>query len=263
MTSSNPVRRIASIIDAVAASRDGMTLVEIVAAVELPVSTTYRTVNILIDIGYLKMDPATKVYTIGERLKRVLLLTLGTGSLEELARPSLVELAEAFRETAYLVQLTSSGLRLIDFYLPTQGSRTLVHPGFDFPIHATAAGKVIFAFQSKGVIESELAKGLERFMPNTIVNKKTIRTELGRIRKQGFAVNNCELDPGVYAVAAPLVLGDDTVFGALAIAGIGDRLLQRYKAQEVTSAVVEAATSLSRLLINTVTDQDATKRDIR
>lgn len=263
MTSSNPVRRISSIIDAIAASRDGMTLVEIVTAVELPVSTTYRTVNILMDVGYLKMEPATKTYKIGERLKRVLLLTLGTGSLEELARPALVELAERFTETTYLVQLTSSGLRLIDFYLPTQGPRTLVHPGFDFPIHATAAGKVIFAFQPDGVIESELAKGLERFMPNTIVRKKAIRTELGHVRKQGFAVNDSELDPGVYALAAPLVLGDDTVIGALAIAGIRDRLLQRHKAEKVASAVVEAATNLSRLMLNTMTDHDAMNRDIR
>ena len=82
--------------------------------------------------------------------------------MQDLARPTLAELGEHFTETAYLVQLTGSGLQLIDFYLPTQGSRTLVHPGFDFPIHATAAGKAIFAYQPDEVVESELAKGRER-----------------------------------------------------------------------------------------------------
>ena len=105
--------------------------------------------------GYLTMEPATKTYRVGERLRRVLLLTLGTASLEEIARPSLAELAERFTETAYLVQMTSFGLQLTDFYLPTKGSRTLVHPGFEFPMHATAAGKVIFAYQSDEVIEAE------------------------------------------------------------------------------------------------------------
>ncbi len=251
MTASNPVRRISSIIDAVAASRDGMTLVDISNSVDLPPSTVHRTLNILMDVGYLTMKPETKTYRIGERLKRVLLLTLGTASLDELARPILVELAEQFMETAYLIQMTSFGLQLTDFYLPSKGSRTLVHPGFEFPMHATAAGKLIFAFQSDETIEAELAKGLKRFMPNTIASKKAVRAELGRVRSQGYAVNDVELDPGVYAVAAPLALGDDAVIGALAIAGIRDRLLQRHKAEHIASVLVEAATGLSRLMLNT------------
>ncbi len=56
-------------------------------------------------------------------------------------------------ETAYVVQMTGSGVQLVDFYLSTQGSRTLVHPGFNFPMHASAVGKAIFAFQSDEIID--------------------------------------------------------------------------------------------------------------
>lgn len=228
-----------------------MTLVEISNAVGLPSSTVHRTVNILMDVGYLKIDPAIKTYRIGERLKRTLLLTLGAASLQDLARPTLAELGERFTETAYLVQLTGSGLQLVDFYLPTQGSRTLVHPGFDFPMHATAAGKAIFAHQPDEVVESELANGRERYMPNTIVSKKAIRAELARVRRQGYAVSDVELDPGVYAIAAPLTLGKNTVVGVVAIVGIRDRMLHRYEAEQIAAAVVDAASELSRMLRNT------------
>jgi DNA-binding IclR family transcriptional regulator len=257
MTASNPVRRISLIIDAVAASRDGMTLAEISNAVGLPSSTVHRTVNILMDVGYLKIDPATKTYEIGERLKRALLLALGTASLKDLARPTLVELGEHFTETTYVVQLTGSGLQLIDFYLPTQGPRTLVHPGFDFPIHATAAGKAIFAYQSDEVVELALSKGRERYMPNTIISKKAIRAELARVRRQGYAVNDVELDPGVYAVAAPLSLGEDAVVGVVALAGIRDRMLHRFEAGQIAASVVDAAGALSRLLLNTKSAEGA------
>ena len=249
MTSSNPVRRIALIVDAVASAHASMTLVDIARVVELPLSTTHRTLNILLDVGYLKLDPATKTYEIGERLKRVLLLTLGTGSLEELARPILIDLAEEFTETAYVVQMTGSGLQLIDFFLPTQGSRTLVHPGFDFPMHATAAGKAIFAFQSDQVIGLELAKKPEKFMPSTIIGKNAIKEELRRTRERGYAINDAELDPGVYAVAAPLKLGEESIIGALAVVGIRERLLDRYQAEEISSTVVKAAGDVSRLLL--------------
>ncbi|MBT4888372.1 MAG: IclR family transcriptional regulator [Rhodospirillales bacterium] len=252
MTSSNPVRRMTLIIDVVASSHDSMTLADISKAVELPPSTTHRTLNILLDVGYLKLDPATKSYEIGERLKRVLLLSLGTGSLEELARPVLVELAEKFAETAYVVQMTSSGLQLVDYYLPTTGSRTLVHPGFEFPMHATASGKAIFAFKSDEEIELELTKSIEKFMPNTIIGKKAIKAELRHTRERGYATNDSELDPGIYAVAAPLKLGEDTIIGALAIVGVRERFCGNFKTEDIASSIVKAADDISRLLFSGV-----------
>jgi len=248
MTSSKPVRRMTLIVDVIASSHDRLTLIDIARAVELPPSTTHRTLNILMDVGYIKLDPATKTYAIGERLKRVLLLTLGTGSIKELAQPVLVELAERFTETAYVVQMTSSGIQLIDFYLSTQGSRTLVHPGFNFPIHASAAGKVVFAFQSDEVIELELAKNIEKFMPSTIVGKRAIKKELRLSHERGYAINDSELDPGVYAIAAPLKLGEQSVIGALAIVGLRERLLKRFKTEEIASIIVKAANDVSQLM---------------
>ncbi len=256
MTTSNPVRRISSIIDAVAAAREGITLAAIGNAVDLSPSTVHRTVNILMDVGYLKLEPSTKTYRLGERLKRVLLLSQGTGSLEKLAQPALVNLAERFTETAYLVQFTTiKGLQLVDFYLPTTGSRTLVHPGFDFPMHATAAGKVVYAFQADEVIEKEFTRGIERFMPNTLTSRKAILGEMKKVRARGYAVNDVELDPGVYAVAAPLTVDEGrTVVGALAIAGIRDRLLSKYSEREIANDLLGATAELSRLMVNIDTE---------
>jgi DNA-binding IclR family transcriptional regulator len=249
-TASSPVRRISSIVDVVAASRNGLTLVEIANAVDLAPSTTHRTVNILLDIGYLKVAPENKTYHIGNRLKRVLLLTLGSDSLKDLAKPILAQLSEQYRETAYVVQLTNSGVQLVDFYLPTKGPRTLVHPGYEFPMHATAAGKIVFAYQSQEVINTELSKKIERFMPNTMVRKTQIRSELERVKSRGYAVNDVELDPGVYAIAAPVKIAGDTVMGALAIAGIRDRLLKIHSEEEIAGNLKNCARELSGFIGN-------------
>lgn len=250
MTTSSPVRRIASIIDVVGATPHHMTLIDLAKAVNLPPSTAHRTLNILIDVGYIKLNPTTKTYELGERLKRILLLYHGTGSIKELARPVLVDLAETFTETSYVVQMSDSGLQLVDFYLPTSGSRTLVHPGFDFPMHATASGKAVYAFRFDEEVERELAKKSEKFMPTTIVSKNAIKKELRRAREQGYAINDAELDHGVYAIAAPLKLGNNEVIGAIAIVGIRDRLLDQHKPEDVISAVVKAADDVSRLLLS-------------
>ena len=251
MTTSNPVRRIAAIIDVVAGYDKGITLVEIANAAGLSPSTAHRTVNILLDVGYLALDPATKTYRIGQRMKRVLLLSQGSGSLEEFARPALIALSEQFSETSYLVRFSGRGIHLADYHLPTRGSRTLVHPGFDFPMHATAAGKVVFAFLSDDIIENELDKNIERFMPNTITSKRKIREELAKVKTRGYAVNDAELDPGVYAVAAPVFMSDgETIIGAMAIAGIRDRLLEKHSETEIANFLLESTAELSRLINN-------------
>ncbi len=251
MTASNPVRRIAAIVDVVAGYDKGITLVEIANAARLSPSTAHRTVNILLDVGYLVLDPSTKTYRIGPRLKRVLLLSHGSGSLEDFARPSLIALSEQFSETSYLVRFSGQRIHLVDYHLPTTGSRTLVHPGFEFPMHATAAGKVVFAYLSADIIENELSRDLEHFMPNTITSRQKVRRELEKVRTQGYAVNDAELDPGVYAVAAPVFLSDnETLVGALAIAGIRDRLLEKHTETEIAKVLLEATAELSRLINN-------------
>lgn len=248
MTPSNPVRRIAAIVDVVASSRDGLTLLEIGQRLDIPPSTTHRTVNILLDIGYLELDPATKTYSVGGRLRRVLFLTLGSDSLPDIAKPLLIKLSERFGETAFLVQLTSSGPQLVDYCFPKTGSRTLVHPGFEFPLHATASGKAIFAFQSDEMVKAELAKPIERFMPNTMTGKAAIRKELEKTRRAGFAVNDSELDPGVFSLAAPVRVGNSDVIGSIGIAGIRDRLLNAFSIDTISPVVVDAANEVSMLL---------------
>jgi DNA-binding IclR family transcriptional regulator len=251
VTTSNPVRRIAAIVDVVAGYNKGITLVEIANATRLSPSTAHRTVNILLDVGYLVLDPSTKTYRIGQRLKRVLLLSHGSGPLEDFARPALISLSEQFSETSYLVRFSGRRIHLSDYHLPTTGSRTLVHPGFDFPMHATAAGKVVFAYLSDDIIENELTRDLEHFMPNTITSQQKIRQELAKVKTQGYAVNDAELDPGVYAVAAPVFLSDgETLIGAMAIAGIRDRLLENHSETEIANQLLEATSDLSRLIDN-------------
>jgi len=236
------------VVDAVAASRGGIALIDISQAVKLPLSTAHRIVNSLVDVGYLANDAATKTYKIGDRLKRLFLLTMGGASLQQLARPILVELAESFTETSYVVRLTTSGIELVDYYLPTRGSRTLVHPGFEFPMHATAVGKVIFAYQPDRVVTAEIKKGLEHYTPNTITNPAKVRAELKRVRSRGYAINDVELDAGIIALAAPISVGKIGVAAALAIVGLKDRMLEQQQIRTVAKVLCTRANELSGFL---------------
>ena len=66
-------------------------------------------------------------------------------------------------------------------------------------------------------------QGLERFTPNTIVEKKRLQEELAQIRKQGYALDAEELIDGLTCVAVPLTNGEQ-VLGAISVAGPTARL---------------------------------------
>jgi IclR family pca regulon transcriptional regulator len=45
---------------------------------------------------------------------------------------------------------------------------------------------------------------LERRTPNTITNRRLLAIEFERIREDGFAINDEELNPGLHSIAAPI-----------------------------------------------------------
>jgi DNA-binding IclR family transcriptional regulator len=87
------------------------------------------------------------------------------------------------------------------------------------PHHCTAQGKVFLASGA-----APLPAGpLESLAPRTIVDPATLADELERVRAQGYATTLDELEPGLWAVAAP-VAGPNGVIAAISISGPATRL---------------------------------------
>jgi DNA-binding IclR family transcriptional regulator len=78
------------------------------------------------------------------------------------------------------------------------------------PAHSTAGGKVLLAWRDRWR-ENLLAEPLERFTDRTIVDAGALRRALTHIREQGHAVEDGEYQDKVYAVAAPVLVGDTAV----------------------------------------------------
>jgi IclR family transcriptional regulator, pca regulon regulatory protein len=77
--------------------------------------------------------------------------------------------------------------------------------GSRVPAHATAMGKLLLASLSDEEQRSVLASTkLTKRGPNTITSKKALRAELDEAREEGFAVNDEEFAPGLFAIAAPV-----------------------------------------------------------
>ena len=91
--------------------------------------------------------------------------------------------------------------------------------GRQVPHHCTAQGKVFLAY---GAVPLSNAP-LERHASRTIVEPAALTDELERVRARGYATTLDELEPGLWAAAAPVV-GADGVVAAVSISGPTTRL---------------------------------------
>ena len=221
---SNPLERAFTILDIVVSANREMALIEIVQASGLPQSSVFRLTANLVETGMLSFNPRNKTYRAGARVYRLSLFSIGQKRFGEVVRPSLEVVSRMTEETAFCVLCGAEGTRLFDYLIPELGARAFIHPGFTFPTHATASGKVIAAFAKNDAIAALGNAPLERYRDGTITDKSELSKLLTRVREQGFATNDNELDPDVYSACAPVFFAGE-IAGALGFVGPRDRLV--------------------------------------
>lgn len=213
---------------------------EIARALALPKSTVHRLLQALARRGLVEQEGGR--YAPGARL-----LALGIEARERdpvvaAARPVLAAEARALGETVFLMAPRSVGLVVLDKAEGAGFLRAAPRLGEVVPLHATAAGKLAFAFAPERFPLE--AAGLEGFTERTLRDRELLRAEVERARRQGFAENHGEWIEGLSVVAAPVLLDtagrSPRLIAVLAVAAATPRLRQLGGAK-VARHAVEAA----------------------
>lgn len=239
--------RYALILDRLAAAPEGLTLTEIMQATALPRGTVHRLLGALLEVGYIEPQEGRKVYLLGARLLHMLHLGTPAEVIVRLVRPVLDRLVAQFRETAFLARLEGQEVRSVAMATPPSTEQSYVQPGRVMPIHAAASGKAIFAFQDEAAVTAALSRPLEKFTERAVTDPAAVRAELARVRADGYALCNEELDPGIYSYACPVHMPETGVIYSIGLVGLTDRLL-RFPAEEVVASLDLAAADIAGLL---------------
>jgi DNA-binding IclR family transcriptional regulator len=115
------------------------------------------------------------------------------------------------------------------------------------PVHSTAVGKTLLAFQSDEELERIFAHGLPQSTPNTITDPKALRRELATVRARNYAVDDEESEIGLRAIAAPIRIDSGNVVAAISIAGPVHRMARKALLGWVRE-LVDAAEAVSQRL---------------
>jgi len=119
--------------------------------------------------------------------------------------------------------------------------------GSRLPAYPTSMGRVLLADLPDAELETYLKTvRLDALTPHTLTDRTALRTELQRVREQGFAIIDGEREEGVRSAAAAVRNGSQTASMALNVSANAARVpLQRLR-EEFVPQLIEAAELISR-----------------
>ena len=213
-----------TLLDLIADADKPMRFAELLKQSELPKPTFARIIRTLIAYGLVRHDADKGIYALGPRFLEMSHRVWDTFDLQAAAMPELERLSAELRETITLCKLDNDAVIYVD-ERSGSGLGVSVDVGRRVPLHCTAAGKVLLAFQEP----SQLRKAMdllvfEQFTENTITNTSAMQAELTLSRARGYAVSFEEHLAGVNSVAVAIAGHDGAPIGALVALGPSSRL---------------------------------------
>ncbi|WP_018653785.1 IclR family transcriptional regulator [Actinomadura flavalba] len=216
------LERAAAILRLLAGGERTLALSDVALTLGLAKGTAHGILRTLQQEGFVEQDPVTGRYRLGAELLR-----LGNGYLDvnELRARSLMwadDLARVTGESVRIGVLHQGGVLVIHHVFRPDESRQVLEVGSMLPLHATAWGKVLLAFDP--VAPGELDDGLKPCTPATLTARADLDAECARIRAAGWAGEREEAVEGVAALAAPIRGHRGAPLGAVGIGGAIERL---------------------------------------
>ncbi|WP_048876611.1 IclR family transcriptional regulator [Saccharomonospora saliphila] len=198
------VERVCSILNLLQESIDGVSLIEVGQATDLPKSSAFRYLWTLEAHRYVERDEGTGLYRLG--LGFVGMQSRQLEVLRERARPWLEKLRDEFDETANLAILDGDHIIYVDIVESRNRVRLASARGARDPLHSTALGKAIASRLSEARVRELLEHtGMDTLTERTITTVDRFTEELAAVRRIGFALNDGENETDGRCVAVPLL----------------------------------------------------------
>ncbi len=215
----------------------------------LPLSTTYKYIEALLEKGFLLRNPETRNYELGLMLFKLGNIISSRMKLVDIALPHMQTLSSTSGETVLLTVSAGNEVVCVERVETDRRIKLSLERGATLPLHAGASSKTLLAYQDESFIDSLLKQDvlLVRFTDRTITDPVMLKEELKKIAKQGFAFSDQEVDPGARAIGSPIRDHREEVVAGLSIAGPAERMSDAHL-PHLIDLVRSAAEQVSRAL---------------
>ncbi len=239
------VDRIFDILETLAASSSPMGLSEIARNTGMSKSTVHRLLTSMRARHYIEKRGDAS-YSIGYKLIETVSLHINSLELLTEAKPFLSSLMRDLDLTAHLGILDGCDVVYLEKMDVYPNTRLYTQVGYRSPAYCSSMGKCLLACLSG----DELSEALhlckfEKHTPNTITDLREFKRHLRVVRRQGWAMDNEEYQPGHRCVGAPVFDYRGSPVAAISASG-SIAQLSNDKLDLVIREVKETARNLSR-----------------
>ena len=189
-------------------------------------STVLRFLTTLINCGYVEQDPETLRYTPTYRICTLASHVNRDRKLVEAARPALLRVAEAFRESVSMSVESHMQAVYVDVVRGADSSLIAFQQiGGVSPMYCTGNGKLLLLNYTEEELDTYIReKGLKRYTEHTITTREGLLAELKAIRERGYAYDEEERDLGIRCAAFPVRDSSGRVVAGISVSGPKERM---------------------------------------
>lgn len=239
-----------AVLETLVSASDPVGVTELAEELDVGKSVAHNHVSTLRAEGYVtkrgsEYEPSGRILSLGEHMRCSL-------PVYRTAKAAVDNLAAATGETTILAIRQAS--HAVPIYI-ADGNADWSRPfgiGERLPLHATATGKCLAASLPDERLDGLLGDTtLEPFTDASITDPSALRTELQRVRDDGFAFCRSEHTEDVVGVAAPIPETDVSRTAALGVCGPARSLSGRYLKEDITGQVLSTTKSIQVDLADT------------
>lgn len=221
---------------------------EIAAHLGRSKSTTHALVHTLSQWGFLEQNRENRKYRLGLSLLEMGHIVCERIDIRREARPWCQKLADEYGTTVHLAAVSAGEVVYIDKVDVGFSTVTYSRVGKRAPMYCTGIGKAILAYMPSEYLEKHIfSKPLVKYTPNTITERIKLQKELETIRRQGYAMDDEEIEIGVQCLAAPVFDREGSPSYAISMSFLQSKLENRPVADIITK-IKECAAAISTRL---------------
>lgn len=190
------------VIESFSPERPRQSITEVARATGLDRATARRCLLTLHLGGYADYDG--KFFTLTPRVLRLGTACLATMPLPQIVQPHLDALSERVGQSASLSVLDGAEIVYVARAAQRRVMSVTLMPGSRLPAYCTSMGRVLMAALPQDQAAALLTPPLPARTARTLTDPALILAELARVRAQGHAVIDQEVEPGLRSIAVPI-----------------------------------------------------------
>ncbi|OJF94096.1 IclR family transcriptional regulator [Pararhizobium antarcticum] len=204
------------VIEAFDEARPRLSISDVAKTTGLDRATARRCLLTLSELGYADYDG--KFFALTPKILRLGHAYLAATPLPALVQPTLDQLSERTAQSASVSVLDGTDIVYIARAAQKRVMSINLTPGSRLPAYCASMGRVLLAALPEDEARAVLNRSdLKANTPRTLTAPDEIIAELWRVRAQGYALIDQELEPGLCSIAVPLENDRGRIIAALNI----------------------------------------------